>query len=158
MITIRLYTDSDAPFLASIFRDSVRVLGRRAYTRAQVRAWLQGTPDATETRARCSDGRTTFVADDGSGQPVGFIDLEPDGHIDLFYVAPDVAGQGVAKSLYNALETVAVRDGLERLYVEASEVAKGFFDRQGFIVSKRRDFDIQGVPIHNYAMEKTLGP
>jgi putative acetyltransferase len=46
--------------------------------------------------------------------------------------------------------------GISRLFVEASENARPVFERAGFIVMRRRDFDVGGVAIHNYAMERTL--
>jgi putative acetyltransferase len=51
---------------------------------------------------------------------VAFIDLEPDGHIDRLYAAPEAAGRGVAPRLYDAIETVARAQGIERLFTEAS--------------------------------------
>ena len=41
-------------------------------------------------------------------------------------------------------------------FTEASEPARSFFARQGFTIRHRRDFELAGVPIHNYAMEKHL--
>jgi putative acetyltransferase len=40
--------------------------------------------------------------------------------------------------------------------VEASEPARRFFLKHGFSELHRRNFEIGGVPIHNYAMEKRL--
>jgi putative acetyltransferase len=45
---------------------------------------------------------------------------------------------------------------MKRLYSEASEAARRFFLKQGFAVVSKRLFEISGVPIHNYAMEKWL--
>jgi putative acetyltransferase len=35
-------------------------------------------------------------------------------------------------------------------------MAKPFFERRGFVVVRRNDFLLDGVPIHNYRMEKML--
>ena len=45
---------------------------------------------------------------------------------------------------------------MKRLHAEASEAARRFFLRRGFVVVNSRAFEISGVPIHNYAMEKWL--
>lgn len=87
---------------------------------------------------------------------VGYGDLESDGHIDHLYCRPEAAGTGVAATLLEELITRARDSGIERLYVEASELARGLFERRGFTVLHRRDFDVRGVAIHNYAMEKQL--
>ena len=66
------------------------------------------------------------------------------------------AGQGAATLLLDELERVARSAGITRLYVEASEPARRVFERRGYMVTARRDFDISGVAIHNYAMERLL--
>ena len=50
----------------------------------------------------------------------------------------------------------ALEAGVSRLYVEASEAARKFFLRAGFVVVRRRDFERNNVQIHNYLMEKTI--
>jgi hypothetical protein len=35
-------------------------------------------------------------------------------------------------------------------------MAKPFFERRGFVLVRRNDFRLEGVPIHNYHMEKQL--
>jgi putative acetyltransferase len=47
--------------------------------------------------------------------------------------------------------------GIQRLFTEASELARRFFERKGFTVLERQDMILRGVPIHNYRMAKTLG-
>jgi putative acetyltransferase len=78
------------------------------------------------------------------------------GHIDHLFCRPDLAGKGIASALYEALEQVARARRIQTLYVEASEAARPLFLRKGFVQLKRRDFCIEGVPIHNYAMAKSL--
>ncbi len=106
-------------------------------------------------------GHAIFVASDESDAPVGYALLEPDGHLDHLYCHPQHTRQGLADELLAAAEMYAATLGLNRLYTEASELARGAFERAGYAVTHRRDFEIehagQQVPIHNYAMEKTLG-
>ena len=154
--SIRLYRSSDAPIIADVFRRSVEGVGTRDYSAEQVAAWAGLAPDETAVRARCEDGRTVWVAVDEMDRPISYIDLETDGHLDHLYAAPEAVGQGVAAALYQELEGFARSKGISRIFVEASEAAKRFFSRNGFSVVKRRDFDVAGVPMHNYAMEKML--
>ena len=97
-----------------------------------------------------------WVATDAADVAQGFIELDADGHIDCFYLAPEVVGTGIATALYIALEGEARRMGLAGLYVEASEAARRFFLRQGFVVQGRRVFERRGVAMHNFAMTKAL--
>lgn len=153
---IRPYRAADAPALSRLYRASVEGLGPRDYSAAQVAAWASLCPTAEQIAARAGDGRLLLVAVGGADRPLAFADLERDGHIDLFYCAPEAAGRGVATALYAELERAALAAGMPRLFAEASETARGFFERQGFAVTARRDFAVAGVPIHNYAVEKRL--
>lgn len=153
---LRHYRPEDAPALAEIFRRSVIELGPRHYTAEQVAAWAADAPDTEDMLRRGADGRTTIVATDDADQPVAFIDLEADGHIDLLFALPEAAGTGIAGALLDAIETVAKTEGMMRLYVEASEAAKGLFTRHGFTLLSRSDLKLSGVETHNFPMEKPL--
>jgi putative acetyltransferase len=152
---IRPYTPADAPALATLYARSVRHFGPRAYTPEQVEAWA-ATACPEKTAERCADGRTVLVAEGADGGILGFGDMEPDGHLDFLYVAPEGEGQGVGSGLYARLEDIAYAQGSARVFVEASELARPLFERWGFALTRRNDFDVGGVAIHNYSMEKTL--
>ncbi|WP_191061505.1 GNAT family N-acetyltransferase [Geminicoccus harenae] len=154
--TIRPYAPRDAQLLATLYLRSVRELGSRDYSAAQVAAWASLCPSPEQLHALSDDGRTRLVAVDEADLPVAFADLERDGHIHFFYAAPEVAGTGVAQRLYAELEQVARAQHLTRLHAEASERAHRFFLRLGFQVTAKREFTVTGVPIHNYAVEKQL--
>ena len=156
MVRIRCYQARDAGALADLHRRSVEQIGPKDYTAEQVRAWAALGPSPTQIDARSADGRITLVAVDDGDRHLAFGDLEQDGHIAYLYCAPEAAGKGVIAALYDRLEQIARRRGMKRLYAEASEAARRFFLRKGFAVVARRDFEISGVPIHNYAVEKWL--
>jgi putative acetyltransferase len=54
------------------------------------------------------------------------------------------------------VETAARQQEISRLYTEASELARRFFERKGFAVLARQDLVVRGEPIHNYTMAKDL--
>lgn len=155
-IEIREYQEEDAPRLAQLFYDSVRALGPRRYSPDQVAVWAPKPPDPAAVHARAMDGRTTLVAVDLSGAVVGYGDLKGDGHVDHLYCSPSAAGAGVASKLLGQLVERAVGAGMPSLHVEASELARGLFERMGFGLVRRREFALAGVMIHNYAMECAL--
>jgi putative acetyltransferase len=156
-VTIRTYQPDDAAGVADVFYRSVREVALSDYTTEQVRAWVPGRWDAEQEHLRSGDGRLVLVAADGRGRVVAFIDLEPDGHIDRLFCAPEAAGRGIASQLYDGIETAAREQGVGRLFTEASELARRFFERKGFIALERQDKILRGVPIHNYRMAKTFG-
>jgi putative acetyltransferase len=151
---IRRYRPEDAALVAELFHLSVRVLGARRYSAEQTAAWSPVQPAPETVDARACDGRVVLVATDADGKIVGFGELEADGHIDRLYVHPDAAGTGTAAELLDALLALAAEQGLARLHVEASELARGLFERRGFRVLHRRDFELRGVPVHNWAMSR----
>jgi len=155
-VTIRAYEQRDAAGLADVFFRSVRQVAISDYTPAQVSAWAPERRTPGELHQSASDGRLVLLAANESDRAVAFIDLEPDGHIDHIYCAPEAAGQGIASRLYEAAETAARQQEISRLCTEASELARRFFERKGFVVLERQDMVIRGEPIHNYKMAKDL--
>ena len=152
----RFYKPSDADQIAELFQRSVLELGPRFYSDAQVAAWAARGPSPDRVRARNADGLITFVKVNANDRIMAYAELETDGHIDQVYAHPDVAGQGVVSALMEELESHGCDMGLRELYTEASEGARPLFLKKGFVDEGRRDFEIGGVSIHNYAMRKAL--
>ena len=155
-VTIRVYDPRDAAALADVFFRSVRQVALSDYTAAQVRAWAPEPRTSEWAHAEASDGRLVLVAANEDDRPVAYIDLEPNGHINRLFRAPEAAGQGIASRLYDAVEAAAREQGITSLFTEASELARRLFERKGFAVVERQDMVIRGVAIHNYRMAKTL--
>lgn len=154
---IRAFEPRDAGDWARIFHTAVHGLAGRDYSPEQLHAWSPEPAPPERVLAHVA-GRRVWVAVDDTDRPQALIELEPDGHIDCFYCAPDHAGTGVAAALYAHLESQARADGITQLFVEASEPARRFFLRNGFVIDHRRDFERAGVALHNYRMTKGLLP
>jgi putative acetyltransferase len=90
-VTIRAYDPRDAADLADVFFRSVRQVALSDYTAAQVRAWAPEPRTAGWAHGEASDGRLVLVAANADDRPVAYIDLEPDGHIDRVFCAPEAA-------------------------------------------------------------------
>ena len=155
-VIIRGYGPRDAAGLADVFFRSVRQVAVSDYTAAQVQAWAPEPRTAEWAHAEASDGRLVLVAADADDRPVAYIDLEPDGHINRLFCAPEAAGQGIASRLYDVMEAAAREQGIKSLFTEASELARRLFERKGFVVIERQDLVVRGVAIHNYRMAKAL--
>ena len=157
---IRTYRLDDAVAVSNLHFESVRGLGALRYNAEQVAAWAPAPTDAAVTDARARDGRLTLVAEDDAGRVLGFGDINSRGHIDRLYRSPAPEAAGVGAALLDRLVAHAAEHGLARLTVEASELARGVFERRGFKVVERRDFERNGVMIHHYAMalEPTAAP
>lgn len=156
MTTIRPFASTDTPALVEIYHRAVEEIGSKAYTSDQVAVWSALCPEPESFAEILGDGRHALVAVNDKDDIIAFGDVEKDGHLGFLYVHPDSAGSGVVTELYNALEAAARAQNISKLYCEASELAKSFLLKQGFSVVERRDFEVSGVPIHNYAVEKRL--
>lgn len=152
---LRTYLPSDATALSDLYVRSVLHYGPRAYTPEQLSAWA-ALSSAEKIACRCEDGRLVLVAVDEAGRHLGFGDLEPDGHLDFLYVAPEAEGLHVGSAIYAALEEHARKLETPRIHVEASQLAKPFFLRRGFVVLGRNDLNLGDVAIHNFRMEKLI--
>ena len=98
----------------------------------------------------------TFVAVRDDDVPVGWIELETDGHVEMLYCAPEAAGSGVAAQLYAEAEALARERGLTHLTTDASRFAESFFCKHGWRVDARETVTRFGVSIQRARMTKTL--
>ena len=154
--SFRLARDADAEALSQICRLAIAEIGPHKYSAKQIAAWLARAPTPARFRERLAQHHQIFVAADGEDHPVAYALLEPDGHLDHLYGHPQHSRQGLAGRLLAMAQDHARSQNMNRLYTEASELAKSAFERAGYTVTARRDFVIEGVAIHNYAMEKPL--
>lgn len=153
-IRIRDVDANDAHVLVEIFRSSVRVVAQRDYSPAQILAWASDDIDIAAWRARDPTKRA-YLAEDDIG-PVGFAELEPDGHVNMMYVHPRSQGKGVASALLSYLESVARSLDINELRTEASITARPFFEKRGFQLIEQQVVSHRGQDFINYRMKKWL--
>src|SRR5262249_34189461 len=106
---LRPFLPQDAPFLAEIFRASIEERTEDDYNPAQQEAWASSADDMEAFAARLGKHLTLIATLDGS--PVGFISLDSQTEIGLFYVHPAAAGQGIGRMLYDAVEKLSASRG-----------------------------------------------
>lgn len=153
---IREFAEGDAQALSALCRASIIHLGSLRYSPEQVRAWHDRAPSPEIYLKRIANGARIFVSETEAGAIAAYALLEPDGHLDRLFCHPDHARCGHASALLQHVDEEAQKLGIARLFTEASEVARQVFERAGYSVEHRRDFEMAGVPIHNYAMSKDL--
>lgn len=151
-VSIRPYQPSDLDAVITIFERAVREVASKHYTPAQIDAWAH-TERKGWRKARLS--RPTWIAEI-IGEPVGFSDLEKDGHLDMMFVHPAFQRQGVASALLNTVETAARKQLLAVIYTEASLSARPFFERRGFAVIMPQTVKCRGQKLTNFKMRKSL--
>jgi putative acetyltransferase len=151
---LRPFLPADVPGLAAIFREAIEELTGEDYSAAQQAAWAAFADDEAAFGAHLKR-HLTLVAT-LAGEPAGFAALKEPDHIEMLYVHPAAAGQGVAAALYDALEKLARARGAKRLTVDASDTARGFFDKRGFAAQHRNTVMRGDEWLGNTRMEKRL--
>jgi putative acetyltransferase len=152
VIVLRPYRPDDAPHLLALFRDTIRRINCRDYDPEQIRAWASNDIDPAEWAARF-EGRFVVVAE-LSDEHVGFAELEPNGHIDRFYVSADFQRCWVGRMMLRALCDEAQSQRITRLFTEASITARPFFEAHGFRVITPQTVTLRGVKFLNFKMER----
>jgi putative acetyltransferase len=153
-LALRPYLPQDAPLAAEIFRAAIEELTGDDYSAAQQEAWVSRADDIEAFGARLGDNLTLLGTLDGA--PVGFAALAGNEQVDMLYVHPAAAGNGVATMLIDALEKLAKARGASRLSADVSDSAEGFFRRRGFVPRQRNSVPLGGEWLANTTMDKPL--
>ncbi|MBI5319051.1 GNAT family N-acetyltransferase [Bradyrhizobium sp.] len=153
---LRPYLASDAPMLAQIFVAAIQELTGDDYSEAQQEAWAAAAEDEDAFGKKLA-GELTLIAT-MQNSPVGFASLRGTDHIDMVYVHPSVAGQGVGAMLIDALEKLAGARGARALSVDASDTAFDFFRKRGYVAKQRNSVPREGEWLANTTMQKELKP
>jgi len=151
---LRPFLPADTPVLAAIFAAAVEELTGDDYSEAQQEAWAAIAEDEDAFGKKLAS-ELTLIATLQSA-PVGFASLKGKDHIDMLYVHPGAAGQGVASMLLDALEKLAGSRGAEKLTVDASDNAQTFFAKRGYVAKQRNSVTVNGEWLANTTMQKTL--
>jgi putative acetyltransferase len=151
---LRPFLPADTPILAAIFAASIEELTAEDYSETQREAWASAADDEDQFGKRLA-GELTLIAT-LQNSPVGFAALKGADHIDMLYVHPSAAGQGVASMLCDALEKLAGGRGAKSLTVDASDNAEGFFLKRGYVATRRNTVTVNGEWLANTTMQKSL--
>jgi putative acetyltransferase len=153
-IALRPYLSADVKRCAEIFRASIEELAADDYNANQREAWAATADDEDAFGGKLA-GMLTLVAVIG-GEVAGFGSLKGADLIDMLFVDPEFARQGVGGALVDALSKLAEARGAKRLTAEASEVARSFFERRGFAAERRNLVRVGEEWLGNTTMSKAL--
>jgi len=153
-LALRPFLPADAPLLREIFRDSIEELTSDDYTEAQQEVWASVADNVADFGKKLS-ARLTLVAT-MEGSPVGFASLEGKDKIDMLYVHPAATGQGVGAMLVDALEKLASSRGEVKIVVDASDSARGFFEKRGYVAQQRNTVLVGDEWLANTTLHKQL--
>jgi putative acetyltransferase len=151
---LRPFLAADTAMLAAIFVAAIQELTGDDYSEAQQQAWASAADDEEQFGKKLA-GELTLIAS-LQNSPVGFGSLKGADHIEMLYVHPSAAGQGIGAMLCDALEKLAGARGAKNVTVDVSDNAQEFFLKRGYVGKQRNTITINGEWLANTTMQKAL--
>jgi putative acetyltransferase len=151
---LRPFLPADTMALRDLFAQSIEELTADDYDEEQRLAWATSAEDADAFRARLGGMLTLVVQVDG--EYLGFGSLKDNKTIDMLYVHPHFAGEGVGSAIADALEKIAAARGAESVTVDASDTATPFFEGRGYAAVQRNSMPRDDQWLSNTTMIKPL--
>jgi putative acetyltransferase len=153
-VALRPYLPADAKRCAEIFRLSIEELAADDYDEQQREAWASRADDEKAFGAKLAGELTLLAVIDGA--VTGFASLKGVDEIDMLFIDPEFARQGVGRALVDALTKLAEARGATPLTTEASDVARPLFERLGFTAQQRNLVRIGDQWLANTTMTNAL--
>lgn len=147
---ITQYSSYKANEIVNVFHQAVHAIDSSLYGEEQKKSWAPLPIDYKKWQKRFDEKKPYLLLINGA--IAGFIELEPDGHINCLYVLPKFQRKGVASALLKYVIAIGIKGDINQLYVEASIVAKPFFEKYGFFVENENKVIRNNKVLINYSM------
>ena len=151
---LRPFLASDTLPLRELFAQSIEELTQEDYDEEQRAAWVSAAED-TLAFAKRLQGMLTLVVH-VEGEHAGFASLRDNTKIEMLFVHPHRAGEGIGTALIDAVEKIAAARGAAAIEVDACDTAVMFFEGRGYAQMRRNSVPIDGVWLSNTTMKKQL--
>jgi putative acetyltransferase len=151
---LRPFLPADTLELRELFAASIEELTQEDYTEDQRAAWASAAEDAVAFAKRL--GSMTTLVVQANGAYLGFASLKENAVIDMLYVHPHHAGEGVATALMDALETIAKARSTGAVTADVSDTAVMFFEARGYEQVHRNLIPRDDEWLANTYMKKAL--
>ncbi len=155
MFYIRQATLADIPELAELYKNTVLSVNRKDYSTEEVEDWASCGDDTAHLHELFA-GQHFLAAENDNGKIVGFTSVNDAGYLHNLFVHKDFQHQGIATSLYRAIESYTREKGIEKITSEVSITAKPFFEKQGFAVDEEQKRRANKLYLTNYKMSKNI--
>ena len=150
----RIVGDEDLQTLADIYRQSVRQLATKLYTRTQIDAWSYFPNYQAKFHEFIFKPETWLLEQEKT--IIAFCGLDRDGHIVSLYVHPLFSRKGYGTTLLNFVLEKGIQAQINRFYTEASFLSQPVFSRSGFTVVEMETVKYDEFIFERYKMEKLV--
>jgi len=146
---------AELPTLWALRTRAIRSSCAGHYPLEIIEAWCAATPPE-KMAALIAAGGTLVEEEDGLVIGYAILDLVT-GEVDAAFVDPAWQGRGVGRRLLAALDAIALRHGLCRLFVSSSLNAVSAYERAGYVALRRERYPHRsGLQLESVFMEKIL--
>ena len=150
---IREFSPQDAEEKREVHRKSIKEIAGEDLSDEQIEAWANIEETGEE---KLPEEKERWVAEE-DGKVIGFGDYSHEtGEITGLYVLPEHTRNGVASELLKRIEENAQQRGLEKLWCNSSEAARKLYSEKGYELKESFKYDLGGVEMPAYRMEKRL--
>jgi len=176
VITIRRAAENDIAAITKLYDETVKSVNARDYTPQQIDVWASSAKNISRWQTAVKEqyfilaevnntplplvqakGLTSSLpSQEGNTNLVGFSSIAPDGYLDFMYVSKDFQRCGVASALLCEIENKAHEQNNNLIYAHVSATARGFFEKNGYIVREIVEDHFGGVVFMNNVMEKRI--
>ncbi len=161
-LVIRPASVTDIPFIREIAHETWPLTYEALLGKEQVSYMLNKLYSAATLEEQMKNQHYFFLALK-EYEPVGFASfsqVEKEVYkLQKLYVVPAEQKTGAGKVLLQTVETISKSMGAKKLQLNVNRmnVAKKFYERNGFVVIKEEDIDIEsGFFMNDYVMQKEL--
>jgi len=153
-ILVKKATSDDLDQILTLFEQTIYAINKADYSPEQLRAWTSSVSKKNRWRKKIEEQQflLAFVEE----ELAGFSSVTIDGYLDFLFVSKHHQRQGIATTLYKALEQHARSHKMQELTTDASITARPFFERQGFVLVQEQQVIIDGIALTNFKMKKKL--
>jgi len=158
-IDARCANDSDARTFLSILRDSINNVASRDYSPEIVEGWAPPINSQSVQYYIANPEREIRLIGSLNGEPVGIGSIVVDkSELRACYVSSSGLRHGVGTAIVQHLESIALKNGLERFVLHATLTAEHFYQALGYSSDKRiKHTTSNGQSMEAIAMSKELG-
>lgn len=153
-IKIRKAHLSDLAQIRQMFFEVITKVASKDYSEAEINVWASGAKDEKRWERKFLE-QEFFVAEDGN-LIIGFTSLLNKYYIDHLYVSHLHQGMGVASLLLSYVEQIAIKYGVTVLKSDVSITARPFFEKKGYVVTKKNEILHKGETLINFDVVKEL--
>lgn len=148
-------TQADLAAMWALRTLAVRVSCASHYPAEVIDTWC-ASPAPESLPGLVTAGGALVEEQDGCLLGYAILDLDS-GEVDAVFVDPGRQGRGIALRLLAALEAMALKRGLTRLFLSASLNAVPFYERAGFVALREELYPHRsGIALRSVCMEKLL--